>query len=194
MHNCMFTGHCIEPMCDGSCPALAETTYLMERNNISINSPVFRADKKAVAKIQSIIDKPELIKVIQTVDTIKTAELVTYCGICNHWKGNRLHCNVYNLRYGKFIDDTKKSWSMKTEPDSLEYTRIWSNSAKILIISNMDYVSFGDFECQTLLGLIQSREQAGLQTILVTPKLKLLVGKGIFFDRLSAMLGKAVVE
>ena len=47
--------------------------------------------------------------------------------------------------------------------------RIWSESAKILVVSNTDYVSFTDFESQTLLNLIQQRQSEGLTTIIVRP-------------------------
>ena len=60
--------------------------------------------------------------------------------------------------------------------DDLEYMRIWSETAKVLIISNFDYVTFGDFECQTLLTLLQSRQSEGFTTVLVTPPINSIVG------------------
>ena len=41
MFNCIFTPHCMESFCDKSCPKLVETTYLLERNDINIDSHVF---------------------------------------------------------------------------------------------------------------------------------------------------------
>ena len=83
---------------------------------------------------------------------------------------------------------------MKGEPEELEYMNIWARSAKILIISNFDYVNFGDFESQTLLNLLQERQNGELTTILVTPSLKTLVSSkaSIFFNSLKTRLSDAV--
>ena len=182
-------------MCDNSCPVLVETSYLLERNGISMNSPVFKSPSASIDKALDILKQVQgKMGVVVTGNTVSTSELITYCAICQNWQGSRLHCSVYNLRYSKFIEDIKKSWSAKSESEELEYTRIWSNSAKVLVISNIDYVNFGDFESQTLLNLLQTREVAGLSTIIISPKLDMLVGKGMFFARFQKILSEAVIK
>lgn len=192
MYQCMFSAHCIEKQCDKSCPQFVESSYLLERNNIAITSDVFNTNKKYIERSVRTIEECKGLSVVVSNNTTKTAELLTYCGICKSWKGSQLHCTVYNLKYSKYIEEIKKSWSTHKEPDELEYMRIWSESCKVLIISNLDFMTLGDFECQTLLTLIQSREY--LSTIIVAPQLSSLVGKGPFFDRLIAFLSKAVVK
>lgn len=195
MHNCIFTPHCIEEMCDKSCPMLVEASYLLERNGISMNSSVFNQNPADLQFALKVLDKSDgKLGVVVRNNTVPVAERITYTAICQNWQGNRLHCNVYNLKYSKYIEAIKKSWSTKTEPESLEYMRIWSNTAKVLIISNIDYVNFGDFESQTLLNLLQSRENSGQTTIIVSPKINLLVGKGLFFVRLQKILGDGVIK
>lgn len=191
MHNCIFTAHCTETMCDKSCPMLVETSYLLERNDISMQSPVFKAKSSDLQEITDILKSAEgSLKVIKTSKaTAPLAELYTYCAICQNWKGSRLHCNVYNLKFSKYLEELKKSWSSKVEPESLEYMRIWSNTAKILIISNIDFVNFKDFECQTLLNLIQSRDRPNQTTIVISPRLDSLVGSGGFFKRMLTIFG-----
>ena len=62
-----------------------------------------------------------------------------------------------------------------------------------MIISNFDYVKFGDFESQTLLNLIQSRQTDGNITILVSPPINSLVyGKSRFFDVLKNKMKDSV--
>ena len=70
------------------------------------------------------------------------------------------------------------------------------NSAKLLIISNLDYVNFGDFESQTLLTLLQDRERKDVTTILVSPPPNQLVGKptSLFFKSLRSKLSEAVIK
>ena len=200
MNNCIFTPHCTEGLCDKSCPILVETSYLLERNGINMNSPVFNisADKSLnLGQLTKFVSDCETytnsVAVCKTKNTIKLAEVLTYLFICRNWKGSRLHCNVYNLRYSKFIEDTKQSWNTKTEPESLEYMRIWSNTSKILVVSNMDYVNFRDFECQTLLTLIQTRQSNHLPTILVLPD-STLVGDSKFLGKLTAMFRESEVS
>lgn len=192
MYNCIFSAHCTELTCDNSCPTLVETSYLLERNGISMKSPVFASSAQLVdAAIAVLNESAGKFKSVVSSRTVEITELLTYCAICQNWQGSRLHCNVYNLRYSKYIEELKKSWTTKAEPESLEYMRIWANSAKVLIISHIDYVNFGDFESQTILNLLQSRQGTDQTTILVTPDTKQLVGKSTssqFFAKLTHLI------
>ena len=193
MQNCIFSGHCSQPICDKSCPTLVETTYLLERNSISMSNEVFHADKKQLDTCLSTIDNAQgKIKTVLSRNTVHDSDMLTYCSICRNWKGSRLHCTVYNLRYSQYIDMMKKSWGSRSESTELEYIRIFANSAKVLIISNLDYVNFRDFECQTLLTLLQSRASSDFTTIIVSPPVSSLVGDSPFFSRLTELIQKAV--
>lgn len=202
MFNCIFTPHCTETFCDKSCPILVETSYLLERNKIDMNNDVF---KKFYYKIDSLTkDLSKVDSGIQTFiasskDSVSVSELVTYCEICRNWRGSRLHCSVFNLKYSRFLDDSKKSWSSREEPEDLQYTRIWIDSCKVLVVSHMDYVRFGDFETQTLLNIIQSRQSSDKKTILITPSVDRLVTSGsgnginVFFESLKQIINSTKV-
>lgn len=201
MYDCIFTSHCTESFCDKSCPNLVETSYLLERNNIDMSSEVFKEFYSQLDEMLVDLSKDE--SGIQTFfanskDSVRVAEFITYCEICKNWKGSRLHCTVYNLKFSKYLDDTKKSWSMKGEPEDLEYVRIWIDTCKVLVISHMDYVKFGDFETQTLLNLLQSRQSGDKKTILVSPPLNRLVTAGgtanMFFDSLKQIMNASKVR
>lgn len=188
MYNCIFTAHCTEPFCDMSCPILAETSYLLERNGITMKNAVFQSSSEDIAQMVNVLktlneQAGSVLINPASDDTIKAADLLTYCAICQNWKGSNLHCTVYNLKFAKYLDVMKQSWSMKSEPEDLQYMRIWSESAKVLIISNFDYVNFKDFEAQTLLNLIQTRSAENLTTILVSPQVSaLLHNNGTFIN------------
>ena len=190
MQNCIFSGHCSKQVCDKSCPTLAETTYLLERNGIAMNNEVFRTSPERLSTFSKIVDSAEgkLRSVISDTSTVKDADLLTYCSICKNWKGSRLHCTVYNLKYSQYIEMIKKSWSTKSETSELEYMRIFSSSAKVLIISNIDYVNFRDFECQTMLTLLQSRSGSEYTTFIVSPSVTSLVGDSHFFSTLTNII------
>lgn len=191
MYNCIFSGHCVEVQCDKSCPILAQTSYLLDRNEISMNSPVFKMGKDEISKYSKILEESQgKIKVISEVNTSLAADYIVYCAICNKWKGSQLHCNVYNLKFSRYIEQLQKSWGYNADSTEVEYVKIWANTANILIISSLDYVNFKDFQSQTLLSLLQSRTNTDLTTIVVAPPLSNLVGDGPFFSRLTEVLSR----
>lgn len=195
MEGCIFTAHCIEPLCDKSCATFAEVSYLLERNNVSATSSVFIQSEQIVERVYNLLTASKnSFAVFQAKDTVQLSEMLTYCAICEHWKGSRLHCDVYHLRFSKYIEDIKRSWSYKKDTVELEYARIWINKCSVLIISNVDYLYWGDFECQTLLNIIQDRRNKNSTTIVVTPDITTLKGKGTFYPQLQKILSEAVVK
>ena len=201
MHNCIFTGHCIEEQpCNTSCPALAQTSYLLERNDIKMSSPVFKMSESELKKYYNVLSESAgkiATMVVSNGDfTNQAADALTYCAICENWRGSQLHCTVYNLKLGPYIDTLKKSWSFGDDNDTsdkVSQVKIWARDAKVLIISNLDFINFKDFPCQTLLSLLQSRAGSDLTTIVVSPPVTSLVGEGQFFARLTALLKKQKV-
>jgi len=77
MHNCIYSAHCTQAMCDKSCPTLAETSYLLERNNISMSSDVFRRGQEAVDKYSNILTQAE--GKLKTVITGGNCNFFTKC-------------------------------------------------------------------------------------------------------------------
>lgn len=195
MHNCMFTGHCIKSSCDQSCPALQESSFLLEQNKIGLNSRVFHADPELLAKYNRIVEDAEgKIQTVLARDTNAVSELIAYCGVCKYWKGSRLHTTVYSLKFSQYVEDIQNSWSHSSNLDELEYRKIWISKAKLLVISNIDYVNFKDFQCQTLLQLLQSRDKPEMGTIVVSPQVQNLVGGGLLFARLQETLSRTIVK
>lgn len=196
MVSCIYSGHCFEfDTCDESCPALAQVSYLLERSGIAMNSEVFHTKPELLAKYSAILKKSEgQTKAVIDSNTSQVAELITYCGICENWKGSQLHCTVYNLKFSQYLDAIQKSWGNPTSDNTeADYLKIWATNARILIISNIDYVNFKDFQCQTLLSLIQTRANYNLTTIIVSPPVSSLVGDSPFFGKLTALLTKSKV-
>ena len=195
MYNCIFSSHCCETVCDKSCPTLAQTTYLLERNGIEMNSEVFKCPQPKLDKFEKVLEQSEgKFNSYISNDTVNDAELLTYCSICTHWKASRLHCTVYNLKYSNYLDLIKQSWGNYSESSELEYMKIWASTAKVLIISNIDYINFKDFECQTLLNLLQTRAGKDFTTIIVSPETKYLVGNSRFFPILTNKIDGAVIK
>lgn len=196
MDNCIFTAHCTEELCDKSCPVLAEVSYLLERNDINMNNPVFQSSAKDIANAQKHLHRDSKLLTVtidDTSDSIDVSNLFTYVAICENWQGSRLNCSVYHLKLSKHLDAIQNSWSVKNSPENLEYQQIWINKAKILIISHLDYIHFKDFQSQTLLNIIHNRMDNNLKTIVITPPPKELGHQdSVFFTKLQNLLDKVV--
>jgi len=198
MNNCIFAANCIDrESCDGSCPVLAQNSYLLERNEISVtNSAVFRMDEHEVQKYSAYVEsrQHDLAHPINTYSTTSStssvADKITYCAVCQMWKGSGLHCVVYNLKFNQYLETVQKSWSYGADTSESDYIKIWATNAQFLVISGLDYVNFKDFPSQTLLSLLQERDKPQLTTVLVTPALSGLVGEGPFFAKLTQLLSK----
>ena len=194
MNKCMFTGHCIKATCDQSCPAYAESSFLLEQNGIGINSAVFHAEPTMIAKYSKIVENSEgKLQTVIAKNTNSVAEMLAYCGVCKYWKGSRLSTPVYTLKLSQYLERIQGSWSNSADTDDLEYQKIWVSKAKLLIVSNIDFVNFKDFQCQTLLALLQSRDKPEFGTIIVAPQQQ-LVGGGLFFNRLQETISRTTVK
>jgi len=194
MHNCIFNGNCIKAVCDQSCPDLITANYLLERNNITLNNKVYNTNTNLLNKYSNILQNYEgkLVTIISN-DTNTSSDLMTYAAICKNWKNSRLHTVVYNLKLSQYLDNLSSSWNAKSNSDDLDYQKIWISNAKVLVISNIDYVNFKEFQCQTLLTLLQSRDKPEYTTIIISPQLTALVGSGQFFAKLHEVLNKTIV-
>jgi len=199
MYNCIFNGHCMEEQpCNTSCPALAQTSYLLERNDIKMTSPVFKLSDSEVSRYYDILHtslgKTTSVVVPSGEFTNQTADALTYCAICENWRGSQLHCTVYNLKFAQYLETLQSSWSFGNDAnDAVSQMKIWVSHARVLIVSNLDFINFKDFQSQTLLSLLQSRIGIDLTTIVVTPTISSLVGEGQFFARLTNILTKQKV-
>lgn len=193
MNDCIFSAFCPEKTCDKSCPNLSESSYLLERNKITFDSSVFNMGEVVSENIEEFLHKTEeqILVAIKVDKTTIKAEQITYGCILRHWEGSQLHCVVYSLKFQRYLDLIQKSWGMKSEPTELQYMKIFIDSCRVLIISGLDFIMFKDFQCQTLLTLLQDREAENKQTILVLPKTDLL-GEGPFFSILKDQLDKVV--
>ena len=193
---CIFSAYCINKTCNESCIDYVQSKYLLMRNNISAQSKVFATDYRKISKFSRILSENEgkLCTYIEKNDTSAVSELIAYISVCNTWRYSVLKCKTYTLNYYRYLDLIKKSYN-GIESSDLEYMNIWIQSAKVLIVSNLDFVRFNDFSCQELLGKLEMRRcNPELTTIVVAPPLSTLVGEGPFFPKLTNYLSRVIVE
>lgn len=198
-YHCQNFKNCIESQCDGSCPLYAQFSYLLERNGIQDNGRCELLTESEINKYLKIFeniskystdyDRDPIGSIITNKSTIDIANQLTYCAVWNNWKGSQLHCTVYNLNFSKYIELTKQSWSNDSSDDA-EYVKIWAETAKILVISGIDFVNFKEFQSQLMLSLLQTRLQKRLATIIVSPNVSSLIGDGPFFAKICDIIRK----
>lgn len=194
-NNCPFKQYCRQNQCKIICADLVEYEYLMERNGLLNNKSVLSFSTKCLQHASECLVASEGgYKVVISDNTSDTASCLTYAAICNHYKGNTLHCSVYHLNFMEYINRIQQSWSINGSDDDLDYINIFIDKAKIVIVSNIDFMQFKDFQAQTLLNLAHNRKLHGLSTIIVSPNLNSLVGSGPFFSRLKEVFGKEVLD
>lgn len=186
---CIFAPFCFKENCKVICPTFQQIDYLLDKNDLIPPNPVFAMEPRHFTHAAKLLKSASgTFQLIEKDRANDFAKLYTYCGICDTWNGSKFSMSTYNLKFSRFVDLIRQSWSLREEPDELQYMKIWSKSAKVLIISNMDYVSFGDVECQHLLQLLQDREEPNKSTIVVVKQLRSLVGRSSFFNTLLSVL------
>lgn len=193
-NNCPFKQFCTNNECRTVCANLAEFSYLMERNGMKDDVTAYMHSPKALQDASEWLTRAEgCYKVITPPDTAEAASCLTYVAICNYYKGNTFHCSVYHLNFMEYINKLQQSWTNGMD-DDLEYTQIFIEKAKVLIISNLDFMQFKDFQAQTLLNLAHNRKLHKQSTIIVSPKLNSLIGSGPFFSKMKEVFGKEVID
>ena len=192
--SCPFKQYCRKAICKNVCADWAEIQYLLERNNLDKNSEIYSTSAKDFQKLSEWLTAASTThRVVISDNTVGTASRLTYAAICQHWKGNAFHCAVYNLNFMEYLNRTQQSWAGGNDED-LEYINIFIQKAKVLIISNIDFVQFKDYQAQMLLNIVNNRKIYNQSTITVAPKLNSLVGSGTFFARMKEIFGKEVLD
>lgn len=186
--DCVFDSFCTKSLCDRSCPQWAQMDYLMMRNGLTSSSRPF---KMKMDSLQKYIDLYEAVQgsscAVVCSDPVKSSEVMSYVSVCNNWNGSAMRVRSYHLLFSKYIQSVQAGWNGK-KSDETDYMDIWSKSSNVLVVSDVDYVNFKDFQSQALLQLMQDREREGKTTIIFCPKLDSLSGSGKLFNLLVSKL------
>lgn len=191
---CVFSSYCTRDWCDMSCSKSIMFDVLTEKSDMNLSMPALRANKKSRHKaLKNIESAKGGLLVIQSNMSTDLANLYAYLSMCELCDKRGSNVSVYHLRYGKYMNAIKDSWKVGVS-ENLQETNAFVNSSEILIISGMDYMTFKDFECQTLLNLIQDRSSPEKTTILILSNIQDMVGTGSFFSLLKSKLEAGMKE
>ena len=184
MDKCVFCGHCTRERCTAACPDLFQFSNLLDRNGISLSDSVFRQDEKLYKDYAKLLEsRSGTVSTIVVKNPDPIANLLTYVGICLTWLGGSISNGVYHLRYSRYVEELQMSWG-SDESEEFRLMKIRSNDSRLLIISQLDMVDFTNKISQSLYVLLKERKRKGLTTIVVSPNLNDLAGKGHFYSLL----------
>ena len=95
MHDCIYSPHCTYVQCDMACPVHAETSYWMERCGIDMNNYAIHASNENVQKFRHFLEIGKgKVNVIKAEQTIRSADLLSYCAICLYGHGTALTSGI----------------------------------------------------------------------------------------------------
>lgn len=188
---CIFGSFCSRYYCDMSCVKNTISQILLEKSDIKLTNNVYKISQWPKMKSWKFLnDYMGKISVIESKDTVSSADTFVYSAICNMCEGHGTAVTVYHLKYSQYIQKLKNSWN--TGVDSyLREIQAHISSAKYLVISSLDYVYYNDFESQTLLNILQDRTNPELSTVLIVSNVSNLSGKGAFLSVLKSKMKEA---
>ena len=109
---CIFSSYCTASYCDMSCVKNTMSQILMEKSDLDIKSPVLSSDYISKERCVDIV-KSSFGKhiVLQVKNSAEYAELLTFSVICEMCEGHGSSVTVYHLRYSRYIQMLRDSWS-----------------------------------------------------------------------------------
>lgn len=182
---CTCSGQCAKDECDMSCSKNTMLQLHLEKSNIDNVSPAFSICSENMEKFWDIISSTNgTYRIIQCKKASKCAEYMTYCAICKLGYNRGSSISVYHLDYNSYVQMIKDSWSGGVTM-KLREIQAFVSSAAVLIVSGIDYCVFNDFECQTLMQILDERQKIGKSTLYLVSDITFLAGKGSFFPSMK---------
>lgn len=192
--DCIFLTRCTSQKCDMSCAKNTMSELLLEKSAVPKQSNCYATPKTVTDKYSELVKQNSgSLLTLEVKDPQLVADSITYTEVCEYCEGHGASVSVYQLKYSKYIQALKDSWSQGVS-GSLKETQAFCNTAKVLVISGLDFVMYSDFECQTLLTLFQDRARPGLSTVVVLSNISSLVTRGNspFYEMLKTFLERGL--
>lgn len=192
--SCIFSLYCSNEYCDMSCVRNAVSQILLEKSGLDISDSAFTSDYTEFDECEKFIESHDgKISVIECKKPLNKANLFTYVSICNMCEGHGSSVTVFHLKFNQYLNSIRDSWSSGIS-SKLREQQAFISSSRILIISGLDYCNLKDFECQTMLGILQDRSKSSLTTIIVLSDVRSLSGSGSFIVPLKDQLKEVLVN
>lgn len=197
---CPFSSQCERAFCDYSCGKNVLFDVMMKKSEIkpqdvgAISVKLRDKVKQDLAKF-----KGSTIYITANRGNKMLGDIYAWlaaCKLCPYYGSD---VTVYHLKYSKYLEQLRQSWATKYEPEELIEARCFINTARVLVVSSLEYIQYKDFESQTLFSLLGERSyNRDFTTIVIGPEINTWLGPHItrsqFANRLGIMLEEAVKE
>lgn len=197
---CPFSSQCERAFCDYSCGKNVLFDVMMKKSEIkpqdvgAISVKLRDKVKQDLAKF-----KGSTIYITANRGSKMLGDIYAWlaaCKLCPYYGSD---VTVYHLKYSKYLEQLRQSWATKYEPEELIEARCFINTARVLVVSSLEYIQYKDFESQTLFSLLGERSyNRDFTTIVIGPEINTWLGPHItrsqFANRLGIMLEEAVKE
>lgn len=197
---CPFSSQCERAFCDYSCGKNVLFDVMMKKSEIKPQD-VGAISVKLRDKVKQDLTKfkGSTIYITANRGNKMLGDIYAWlaaCKLCPYYGSD---VTVYHLKYSKYLEQLRQSWATKYEPEELIEARCFINTARVLIVSSLEYVQYKDFESQTLFSLLGERSyNRDFTTIVIGPEINTWLGLHItrsqFANRLGIMLEDAVKE
>lgn len=197
---CPFSSQCERAFCDYSCGKNVLFDVMMKKSEIKPQD-VGAISVKLRDKVKQDLTKfkGSTIYITANRGNKMLGDIYAWlaaCKLCPYYGSD---VTVYHLKYSKYLEQLRQSWATKYEPEELIEARCFINTARVLIVSSLEYVQYKDFESQTLFSLLGERSyNRDFTTIVIGPEINTWLGPHItrsqFANRLGIMLEEAVKE
>lgn len=197
---CPFSSQCERAFCDYSCGKNVLFDVMMKKSEIKPQD-VGAISVKLRDKVKQDLAKFKGCTIYITANrgNKMLGDIYAWlaaCKLCPYYGSD---VTVYHLKYSKYLEQLRQSWATKYEPEELIEARCFINTARVLIVSSLEYVQYKDFESQTLFSLLGERSyNREFTTIVIGPEINTWLGPHItrsqFANRLGIMLEEAVKE
>lgn len=197
---CPFSSQCERAFCDYSCGKNVLFDVMMKKSEIKPHD-VGAISVKLRDKVKQDLAKFKGCTIYITANrgNKMLGDIYAWlaaCKLCPYYGSD---VTVYHLKYSKYLEQLRQSWATKYEPEELIEARCFINTARVLVVSSLEYVQYKDFESQTLFSLLGERSyNRDFTTIVIGPEINTWLGPHItrsqFANRLGIMLEDAVKE
>lgn len=197
---CPFSSQCERAFCDYSCGKNVLFDVMMKKSQIKPQDVGAISVKLRDKVRQDLAEfKGSTIYITANRGNKMLGDIYAWlaaCKLCPYYGSD---VTVYHLKYSKYLEQLRQSWATKYEPEELIEARCFINTARVLIVSSLEYVQYKDFESQTLFSLLGERSyNREFTTIVIGPEINTWLGPHItrsqFANRLGIMLEEAVKE
>lgn len=166
---CPFAAACDSPRCDYSCNRTSTLEAMIRHSEIDPNR-LGKVSPEAISMIESYMQKfsGRTGMVLCNKDSKWLADLYSWVAICKLSRYYGSDIAVFHLNFNQYVQNIRSGNWGRGESERMSLMRYFIRTARVLVISGLEYIQWYDTESQTLLQVIGDRERnSNFSTVIV---------------------------